>query len=1393
MIGLVLLAGQGFSQTIKIASPDNKVQATVRAGSGEKEIAIYTLWYRGKTVLNNSVIGFESSGQSTGKYKLSSKKENSVSTTWQTVYGERKIVPENYKQVTLVFKHESDPERSVEVEIRAYNEGFAFRYNLKNNGENIEITEDHSSFSMPADATAWASKMAQSPLYQVKVSQLKEIVDRPLTVKINNSLYTSIGEAGLVDFSRMKFERKQGSVITAKLDGPAKFKDSARSPWRFLLLGNSPAELLEKNYLVLNLNEPNKIPDTKWIQPGSILREPTLTTVGAYESIDFAAAHNIKYIIFDAGWYGREDSDSSDATRVSHDPRRYAGPLDLHKVIDYGNSKNIGVVLYVNRRALERQLDTLLPLYKAWGVKGLKFGFVNVGSQEWTTWLHEAIRKAADYQMIVDVHDEYRPTGYSRTYPNLLTQEGIRGDEESPFTEHSITTMFTRMIAGAGDNTICYFNNRVNRVSSHVSQMAKSVCIYSPLQFLYWYDKPAPGKTSNFKEGEIQPIEDIKWFDSLQVVFDRTLVLEGDMEKFITIAREKNSTWFIGSLNGITQRKLQLKFDFLDKDRLYFATIYTDDSTLGTTTNVRIEKKIVDAKTILNFNIAPRNGVAIRITPVAQSLSVRVVQDDQDWSYEKGDKVSFRIYPEINGKPVSDAKLHIELGKEKMKPFLVIDTIFRNGNGTIEGTLSEPGFLRLVVTAEQDGKKYRTISTAAFSPNAITPAAKNPDDFVAYWNKEIGSMKSLPLNSTMKFLPSLSTKNIHSFEVSFQGSQPGSKVYGILSKPAAPGKYPAILKVPGAGIRSYSGDTAMASKGIITLEIGIHGIPVTMENKVYNDLASGPLRNYNSMNMEDKNSYYYHRVYLNNIRAIDFLISDPSVDSSRIGVFGGSQGGALSIVAAALDKRIKFLGSLYPALSDLTGYLQNRAGGWPHLFTENAPANLKTENKINTSYYYDVVNFARLINVPGWYSFGYNDEVCPPTSIYAAYNVIPAKKDLYLDLPSGHWMTNAQKEEWYKWLEKSVLSKTSAKSTTPLMGWSSWYPFIDRINEKMIMETADSMVSKGLREKGYNILQLDDGWMAAERDHLGRQYADKKRFPRGMKFLADYLHERGLKLGIYSSSGALTCAGYPGSYNHEEIDAATYAEWGVDYLKYDACGDKGNHKDPYLFNKMHQALKKTGRDILFNICIFYSDTTHLWGNKIGDTWRTGGDIVKHIDKYPAVTYKNWYENLQQVIGKEDYSGSGHWNDPDNLIIGYNKNNQQTLEEQKAQFSFWAMVNAPLFLGNDVRDISKEIFNIITHEEIIGINQDALGKQAKRVHSDPKHEIWLKPLSGNNFAILVFNRTTEKIIVEIDLKMLGLEDNYKVRDSWKRKDLGSFSNKLGVELAAHEAIILKLDS
>jgi alpha-galactosidase len=374
----------------------------------------------------------------------------------------------------------------------------------------------------------------------------------------------------------------------------------------------------------------------------------------------------------------------------------------------------------------------------------------------------------------------------------------------------------------------------------------------------------------------------------------------------------------------------------------------------------------------------------------------------------------------------------------------------------------------------------------------------------------------------------------------------------------------------------------------------------------------------------------------------------------------------------------------------------------------------------------------------------------------------------------------------------SLYAQNNDLALTPPMGWSSWYPFVDTINEKKIMETADAIVSSGLRDAGYTILQLDDGWMAKVRDEKGRQFADKTKFPRGMKFLADYLHERGLKLGIYSSAGATTCAGYPGSYNHEELDAKTYADWGIDYLKYDACGKKEGHSDKELFTRMGNALKKTGRPIIFNLCIFYSDTTHLWGATLGNTWRTGGDIVKFIEKNPEVTYDNWYSTLQtQVLGKEKYAGPGHWNDPDNLIIGYARNNRQTLAEQQAQFSFWVLLSAPLFLGNDVRYMPDEIKKIITNPEVIAVNQDKEGRQGTRIISEDNYEVWMKPLSDGAKAVVIFNKTNSTAKIKLNRTDVDMQGKLKVRDLLKHANKGSFKKHFSAAVPPHGVVMIKV--
>ena len=370
---------------------------------------------------------------------------------------------------------------------------------------------------------------------------------------------------------------------------------------------------------ILNLNEPNKIEDTSWLKPGKVIREVTLTTTGGIACVDFAAKHNLQYVEFDAGWYGNEYDNSSDASTVTVDSKRSPGPLDLQKVVDYGKKKGVGVILYVNRRALEKQLDELLPLYKSWGIAGLKYGFVNVGPQKWTTWLHDAVRKAADYNLMVDIHDEYRPTGYSRTYPNLMTQEGIRGDEESPTTEHSLITAFTRMIAGAGDNTNCYFAPRVSKeMGGKAAQMAKSIILYSPWQFVYWYDRPqgSPYKKggAGAAQGIIRESDDLKFYDVVPTTWDETKVIEGMIAEYATIARRNGKQWFIGSLSATKKRTVKFPLDFLEDESQYKAVLYYQNDKNLKNNSVSMKYLEVNKTSMLSQELLPNSGFAMILT-----------------------------------------------------------------------------------------------------------------------------------------------------------------------------------------------------------------------------------------------------------------------------------------------------------------------------------------------------------------------------------------------------------------------------------------------------------------------------------------------------------------------------------------------------------------------------------------------------------------------------------------------------------------------------------------------------------------------------------------------------------------------------------------------------------
>ena len=410
--------------------------------------------------------------------------------------------------------------------------------------------------------------------------------------------------------------------------------------------------------------------------------------------------------------------------------------------------------------------------------------------------------------------------------------------------------------------------------------------------------------------------------------------------------------------------------------------------------------------------------------PVERLVKVMVTPNHADWLYKPGEPVRLTISVYRNSVLLKEAKLRYEIGPEKMPPTKTETVTLKEGTLALDaGTLTTAGFLRCIATAEVDGKEYRGLTTAGFDPQRIKPTVTNPDDFKAFWDNAKADLAKVPMDARMTLLPERCTERTNVYQLNLQNVN-NSRFYGILCVPKKEGKFPAILRVPGAGVRPYYGMIAEADKGFITLEVGIHGVSVTMEPAVYESLSRGPLSGYPAANLDDRDRYYYKRVYLGCVRAVDFLASMPQYDGQNMAVTGGSQGGALSIVTAGMDSRIKWVGAYYPALCDVTGYLHGRAGGWPHLFAGNDLAYNNKPDRIKTTGYYDVVNFARQVNVPGYYSWGFNDETCPPTSMYAAYNVIPGTKTLditYLD--TGHWTYPEQTEKMTNWL----LGQLSAK------------------------------------------------------------------------------------------------------------------------------------------------------------------------------------------------------------------------------------------------------------------------------------------------------------------------------------------------------------------------------
>lgn len=636
VISLVVLAFQMLAQhTIpeteqKLTSPDGAYEFSFcqkQNAEGVKQM-YYTLAYKGKTVVEESELGvlienqtFESAlavPNDTCKIwgenlNFIGAQRSSFDETWKPVYGENTSIRNNYNEIILSFrKGEAPTQKSgdgydknksyfMNVVVRAYNEGIAVRYHFPepSNGLFLHIVGEQTQFTMPNGTMAYYEPWAQGPFSLLPLKDWQGQSERPLTMKLTNGLTVAIAEAQMTDYARMKFSLNAAkpNTLQATIYGSVDVIPAYSTPWRVIMAAEKATDLIANKDIILNLNPENKITDVSWIKPGKVIRVGKLTQVEAIKNVDFAAERGLQYIHLDAGWYGPEMKMSSSALKVSE-----TRDLNILALTAYAATKGIGLFVYVNQRALVQQLDSILPLYKKWGIKGIKFGFVQVGNQRWTTWLHEAVKKCAEYGLMVDIHDEYRPTGFSRTYPNLMTQEGVRGNEEMPDATNNTTLPFTRYLAGPADYTICYYSNKIK--NTHAHQLALSVVYYSPLQFLYWYDSPSQ------YNGE----PEVEFFDKVKTVWDDTKTLNGEVGEYISVARRSGNEWFVGAITNTEARKITIPTAFLEKGKKYVVKLYQDDDTVQTKTKVSVTEKKIKGGEPLNFDLKASGGVALHVT-----------------------------------------------------------------------------------------------------------------------------------------------------------------------------------------------------------------------------------------------------------------------------------------------------------------------------------------------------------------------------------------------------------------------------------------------------------------------------------------------------------------------------------------------------------------------------------------------------------------------------------------------------------------------------------------------------------------------------------------------------------------------------------------------------------
>ncbi|WP_345951340.1 glycoside hydrolase family 97 catalytic domain-containing protein [Mucilaginibacter sp. PAMB04274] len=605
---LLFMCFSAQAQVRKVSSLRSPNGTTlIELGIRDQQDLVYRISFNHKPAVLWSLLGLRLHNYKTDKVvNAQPGKTTSVRSSFRWPLGETSYVDNSYNALTLQCKTTGTP---YQLSVRVYNGSIAIRYRVDLKSGSTRLEEELTEYNLASASTVYQYH-EESLFRPLKLDSLTGICDQPATLVQKSGLYLSIGEADNRNYTKCVFVHGKdknslklqfytdtvGRDKQVTIDTAVTFDKSLLSPWRTISMSTNAVGLHNFSQLNLKLVEPSNT-NLENIRPGKVFRVP-ISTEGALEGVDFAAKMNFQYIMLDAGWYGAE-------FRTTSDPTQPIPTVNIPKITNYARSKDIGVILYVNYVGLKAKLDTILPLFKKWGVSGMKFGFIDGGTQQGLAWLDQAVKKVNDYGFVLNVHDHYKPTGTSRRYPYHLSQEGIRGDENSPDAFHNMVLPFTRFLAGPADFTFCFPNAKSdfakNLKVSKGQQLALTVVYFDPLQAIFWYGKA----------GDYQDEKEIEFFKYVPTVWDDSKYLDGKIGEYISVARRKGETWYMGNAAGLIAWRSSIPLSFLTPRKEYIATIYEDDEKKG----ILKREVTVTSQSQLDINLKAKGGQALIIRP----------------------------------------------------------------------------------------------------------------------------------------------------------------------------------------------------------------------------------------------------------------------------------------------------------------------------------------------------------------------------------------------------------------------------------------------------------------------------------------------------------------------------------------------------------------------------------------------------------------------------------------------------------------------------------------------------------------------------------------------------------------------------------------------------------